>query len=85
MTTIMHAISQSEWVSRLKLLMCTTLFKVHDISVNMDLMSDTRVLPNAPLAGYDEDFSTQSMKTFDLVSLVNSNERQTLNLVVLET
>ena len=51
----------------------------------MDLMSDTRVLPNAPLAGYDEDFSTQSMKTFDLVSLVNSNEREKLNLVVLET
>ncbi|XP_063689171.1 uncharacterized protein LOC134822188 [Bolinopsis microptera] len=33
----------------------------------MDLRSDTRILPNAPLAGYDEDFSTQSMKTFDLV------------------
>ncbi|XP_063695349.1 uncharacterized protein LOC134826782 [Bolinopsis microptera] len=36
-------------------------------TVNMDLMSDTRILPIAPLAGYDEDFSTQSMKTFDLV------------------
>ncbi|XP_063675217.1 uncharacterized protein LOC134811979 [Bolinopsis microptera] len=36
-------------------------------TVNIDLMSDTRILPNAPLAGYDEDFSTQSMKTFDLV------------------
>ena len=39
-----------------------------NFSVNMDLSSDVRVLPNAPLAGYDDDFSTLSMKTFDLVS-----------------
>ncbi|XP_063681205.1 uncharacterized protein LOC134816337 [Bolinopsis microptera] len=36
-------------------------------TVNMDLATDIRVLPNAPLAGYDDDFSTRSMKTFDLV------------------
>ena len=36
----------------------------------MDLMSETRVLPNAPLAGYDDDFSTMSMKTFDLVGWI---------------
>ena len=34
----------------------------------MDLSSDVRVLLNAPLAGYDDEFSTLSMKTFDLVS-----------------
>lgn len=36
-------------------------------TVNMDLLSDTRVLPNAPLIGYDDDFSTMGMKAFDLV------------------
>lgn len=34
----------------------------------MDLTSEKRVLLNAPLAGYDDDFSTMTMKTFDLVS-----------------
>ena len=36
----------------------------------MDLKSDIRVLPNAPLAGYDDDFTTKSMKTFDQVSVI---------------
>lgn len=36
-------------------------------TVNMDLSSDKRVLPNAPLAGYDEDFSTYGIKAFDRV------------------
>lgn len=36
-------------------------------TVNMDLTSEKRVLLNAPLAGYDDDFSTMTMKTFDLV------------------
>ena len=42
------------------------------ISVNMDLSTAERVLPNAPLAGYDEDFSTIGMKSFDLVSDIQS-------------
>ena len=36
-------------------------------TVNMDLGSAERVLPHAPLAGYDQDFSTMGMKSFDLV------------------
>ena len=50
-------------------MICQSL-KNKTISVNMDLTSDQRVLPNAPLAGYDEDFSTYGMKAFDRVSLV---------------
>ena len=38
-------------------------------SVNFDLQSDARVLPNAPLVGYDDDFSTMGMKAFDLVKV----------------
>ena len=34
----------------------------------MDLESDQRILPNAPLAGYDDDFSTVGLKSFDRVS-----------------
>ena len=52
-------------------------FKSISFSVNMDLDSDQRVLPNAPLAGYDEDFSTYGMKAFDRVSLVFN--QQTIN------
>ena len=33
----------------------------------MDLESDQRILPNAPLAGYDDDFSTIGLKSFDRV------------------
>jgi len=36
-------------------------------TVNFDLEADQRVLPNAPLAGYDEDFSTMGLKSFDWV------------------
>ena len=36
-------------------------------TVNPDLESDQRVLPDAPLVGYDDEFSTQAMKSFDLV------------------
>ncbi|KAL5268627.1 hypothetical protein ACHWQZ_G002467 [Mnemiopsis leidyi] len=36
-------------------------------TVNMDLSAEERVLPNAPLMGYDDDFSTIGMKSFDMV------------------
>ena len=36
-------------------------------TVNPDFESDQRVLPDAPLVGYDDEFSTQAMKSFDLV------------------
>jgi len=36
-------------------------------TVNLDLDAEERVLPNAPLAGYDEDFSTMGLKSFDMV------------------
>ena len=42
-------------------------------TVNPDLESDQRVLPDAPLVGYDDEFSTQAMKSFDLVMRNNMN------------
>lgn len=36
-------------------------------TVNLDLVAEKRVLPNAPLVGYDEDFSTIGMRSFDMV------------------
>lgn len=36
-------------------------------TVNANMESDERVLPYAPLVGYDEDFSTPAMRQFDLV------------------
>jgi len=36
-------------------------------TVNADMDSEERVLPNAPLVGYDEDFSTPAMRQFDMV------------------
>ena len=38
----------------------------------MDLDAEERVLPNAPLIGYDEDFSTMGLKSFDMVNLKSS-------------
>ena len=35
--------------------------------MNYDLAAEKRVLPNAPLIGYDEDFSTPGLKSFDMV------------------
>lgn len=36
-------------------------------TVNADMESEERVLPNAPLIGYDEEFSTPAMRQFDMV------------------
>jgi len=36
-------------------------------TVNADMESEERVLPHAPLVGYDEDFSTPAMRQFDMV------------------
>jgi len=36
-------------------------------TVNLDVRSEERILPNAPLIGYDEDFTTKGLKSFDLV------------------
>jgi len=36
-------------------------------TVNPDMDSEERVLPHAPLAGYDDDFSTPAMRQFDMV------------------
>ncbi|XP_063683215.1 uncharacterized protein LOC134817811 [Bolinopsis microptera] len=36
-------------------------------TVNLDVRSAERVLPNAPLIGYDDAFKTKALKSFDLV------------------
>ena len=49
---------------------CKVKLKIYvpSFSVNYDLDAEKRVLPNAPLIGYDEDFLTMSLRTFDLVN-----------------
>ena len=36
--------------------------------MNLDVRSSERILPNAPLIGYDDAFKTKALKSFDLVS-----------------